>query len=104
MVIGRDLVGYQLGSIKYMIDDMINNYIPAGTSFSDKEFDTRKFVGFMFHNEAIAMPIDIQSITSLINPDNANVRYLAKYQFGFGILRPELIRALVTELVPASKK
>ncbi len=97
--ITTDLVGVNLGNFKYTIDPMLFNSIPAGTSFSkDKALDTSKFVGVVVHNEAIAMPINIMETTQVINPENANPRFITKYQFGFGIIRPTLVYGLVAKL------
>ena len=40
------------------------------------------------------MPINIQQTMQTINPDNGNLRFITKYQFGIGILRPKLIYAI----------
>ncbi len=94
--IGSDLEGVNLGNFKYAIDPMLYNSIPAGTSFSkDKALDTSAFVGIIVHNEAVAMPVNIMETTQVINPENANPRFITKYQFGFGIIRPDLIYGLV---------
>ena len=74
---------------------MLQNNIQLGTSFSkDTALDTTNFVGFIAHKEAIAFPINLMTTTQTINPDNGNPRFITKYQFGMGILRPDLIVAL----------
>ena len=74
---------------------MLQNNIPLGTSFSaDTALDTTNFVGFIAHKEAIAFPINLMTTTQTINPENGNPRFITKYQFGMGILRPDLIVAL----------
>ncbi|WP_300351198.1 hypothetical protein [Clostridium sp.] len=94
--IGSDLEGVNLGNFKYAIDPMLKNSIPAGTSFSkDKALDTTKFVGVVVHNEAIAMPMNLMQTTQVIEQNTANPRFITKYQFGIGTLRPELIIGLV---------
>lgn len=94
-VIEETLEGQQLGLLKYFTDPMLQNNIPAGTSFSkDTALNTENFVGFIAHKEAIAFPINLMTTTQTINPDNGNPRFITKYQFGMGILRPELIVAL----------
>ena len=94
-VIEETLEGQQLGLLKYFTDPMLQNEIPKGTSFSkDTGLDTRNFVGFIAHREAIAFPINLMTTTQTINPDNGNPRFITKYQFGMGILRPDLIVAL----------
>lgn len=95
-VIAKDLKGVQIGVFKYLIDDMFNNSIPAGTSFSkDKALDTTNFVGAVIHNEAIAMPVNFTSLKAVIDPDNGNPRFIAKYQFGIEMIRPDLVYGLV---------
>lgn len=94
-VIEETLEGQQLGLLKYFTDPMLQNRIDIGTSFSaDTALDTTNFVGFIAHKEAIAFPINLMTTTQTINPDNGNPRFITKYQFGMGILRPDLIVAL----------
>lgn len=94
-VIEDTLEGQQLGLLKYFTDPMLQNEIRVGTSFSkDTALDTTNFVGFIAHKEAIAFPINLMTTTQTINPDNGNPRFITKYQFGMGILRPDLIVAL----------
>ena len=93
-VIKDTLEGNKLGNIKYIVDDMLDLSIGAGTSFTDKDFNTTDFIGFILHNEAVAMPINLISTTQTINPNNANLRFITKYQYGIGTLRPTLIWAI----------
>ena len=94
-VIEETLEGQQLGLLKYFTDPMLQNNIPLRTSFSaDTALDTTNFVGFIAHKEAIAFPINLMTTTQTINPENGNPRFITKYQFGMGILRPDLIVAL----------
>ena len=94
-VIEDTLEGQQLGLLRYFTDPMLQNNIAQGTSFSkDTALNTENFVGFIAHREAIAFPINLMTTTQTINPDNGNPRFITKYQFGMGILRPDLIVAL----------
>lgn len=95
-VINKDLVGYQLGAgVYYYLDKMIGTNIGAGKSFSkDKTLNTTDYVGFIIHNEAVAMPFNFNSMTQVVDQNNANPRFIAKYQFGFGIVRPWLVYAI----------
>lgn len=94
-VIEDTLEGQQLGLLRYFTDPMLQNNIAQGTSFSkDTALNTENFVGFIAHREAIAFPINLMNTTQTINPDNGNPRFITKYQFGMGILRPDLIVAL----------
>ena len=99
MVLAKDLVAVQIGNFKYTIDNMLNNSIPAGSSFSkDKALTTTNFAGLILHNEAVGMPINYQGISQVIDPISANPRWIAKYQFGVGFVRPELVYGLVKAL------
>ena len=97
-VVAKDLVGRQLGAgLWYYLDKMLNNSIPAGTSFSkDQALDTTGFLGFIIHNEAVAMPFNFNSIIMVTDPQNGNPRFIAKYQFGIGLLRDNLIYSITT--------
>lgn len=93
-VIKETLEGVKLGNLNYFVDVMLNNNIAANTSFSDKELQTTGLVGLIMHREAVGMPINIQQTMQTINPENGNLRFITKYQFGIGILRPKLIYAI----------
>lgn len=93
-VIKETLEGVKLGNLNYFVDIMLNNHIAAKTSFSDKELQTTGLVGLIIHREAVGMPINIQQTIQTINPENGNLRFITKYQFGIGILRPKLIYAI----------
>ena len=93
-VIKETLEGVKLGNLNYFVDVMLNNTIGAGTSFSDKQLQTTGLVGLIMHREAVGMPINIQQTMQTINPENGNLRFITKYQFGIGILRPKLIYAI----------
>lgn len=98
-VIKETLEGVKLGNLNYFVDVMLNNTIGAGTSFSDKQLQTAGLVGLIMHREAVGMPINIQQTMQTINPDNGNLRFITKYQFGIGILRPKLIYAIKNQNV-----
>lgn len=94
-VISETLSGKKLGIINYIVDSMLLKNIPAGSSFNNNQaVDMSAYVGFILHNEAIAFPINLYQIINTINPDNGNPRYIAKYQFGIGTLRPKLVYAI----------
>ena len=93
-VIKETLEGVKLGNLNYFVDVMLNNHITANSSFSDKELQTTGLVGLIIHREAVGMPINIQQTMQTINPENGNLRFITKYQFGIGILRPKLIYAI----------
>lgn len=89
--IANTLVGKQIGNVKYKTDKMLDKNIPAGSSFRKEALDTTGVWGFMLHTEAVAMPMNLERIHYLLNPENGNPRFVAKYQFGIGILRPDLV-------------
>lgn len=93
-VIKETLEGVKLGNLNYFVDVMLNNNIAANTSFSNKQLQTTGLVGLIIHREAVGMPINIQQTMQTINPENGNLRFITKYQFGIGILRPKLIYAI----------
>lgn len=93
-VIKETLEGVKLGNLNYFVDVMLNNNIAANTSFSDKTLQTTGLIGLIIHREAVGMPINIQQTFQTINPENGNLRFITKYQFGIGILRPKLIYAI----------
>ena len=93
-VIKETLEGVKLGNLNYFVDVMLNNNIAANSSFSDKQLQTTGLVGLIMHREAVGMPINIQQTMQTINPENGNLRFITKYQFGIGILRPKLIYAI----------
>lgn len=97
--IAKDLVGYQLGGgLYYYLDKMLGNSIPVNTSFSeDTALDLTKFAGFYVHNEAVAMPFNFMSSQIVTDQENGNPRFINKYQFGIGVLRPSLIYSITTE-------
>lgn len=97
-IVAKDLVGKPLGAgLWYYLDKMLNNSIPAGTSFSkDQALTTTGFLGFIIHNEAVAMPFNFNSIIMVTDTTNGNPRFIAKYQFGIGLLRDNLIYSITT--------
>lgn len=100
-VISKNLVGKQLGGgIYYYLDNMLGTNIAADASFSkDKALDMSAYVGFIIHNEAIAMPFNLQQIGQITDQDNLNIRTIAKYQFGIGFLRPNLVYSITKKAV-----
>lgn len=89
--IEQTLVGKQIGNLKYKVDNMLDKQIAAKASFNDQEVNLTNFIGMLFHNEAIAMPMNLNTIVQLLDPQDANPQWIAKYQFGIGILRPNLV-------------
>lgn len=87
--------GTRLGNLKYVVDPMLNNEITVGASFNgDYTLNLSGILGIIFHRQAIAFPMNLQTIGFVQDPNNLNPRWIAKYQFGFGVLRPNLIKLL----------
>lgn len=93
-VIQETLEGVKLGNLNYFVDIMLNNKVDANASFSDKEMNAMGLIGLLIHREAVGMPININQTIQTVNPENGNIRFITKYQFGIGILRPKLIWAM----------
>ena len=94
--IAKSLVGKQIANVRYITDKMLNQNIAAGQSFNKNAVDLTNLLGVIFHTEAIAMPINFQQVLFLQDNNNGNPKFLAKWQYGFGILRPKLIYSLWT--------
>lgn len=93
--ISPTLAGKELGNIRYTTDKMLDKLIPAGTSFSEDEaVDLTNYIGFVLHNESVAMPLNLNKVINMIDPQTGNPLFLAKFQYGIGILRPKLVWAL----------
>ena len=107
MLLGREKY-YVFQDIITIQDGMLQNKILKGESFSkDTDLDTSTLAAFMIHNEAIAMPIVYNGTFNMVNQFNGNPLFLAKYKYGIGLVRPDLIWAFTgTALAPfkADKK
>lgn len=95
--ISKTLVGKQINNVKYITDKMLNQKIDANQSFNKEDIDLTNLLGIIFHTEAIAMPINFQQVLHLVDNNNGNPKFLAKWQYGFGILRPKLIYSIWTK-------
>lgn len=96
--ISKTLAGKQIFNIRYIVENMLDTNVAIGKSFNgDYALNLTNVIGLIAHNEAIAFPMNLNSIIPATNPNNGNVIFIAKYQFGFGILRPNLIRLLVRQ-------
>lgn len=90
------------GGVYYQVDNFLGQNIPKGIFRSDEDTDMSDFLGFMFHNEAIAFPWNIEKARFFDDQQNLNEVFAVKYQFGFGLLRPHLIYS-ITKSAPATK-
>lgn len=94
----------ELYGLKYVIGNFLDLEVPKGQSWAkDYDFDTTNFKAFVLHTEFAAMPLSLNQIKLVDNQNNANPRWIAKYQFGFGVIRPELGYAIVGTLPTANK-
>ena len=94
----KTLEGKYIGNVRYLTEKMFQTNIRAGSSFrKDVGYDFSRVLGFMFHNEAIAFPVNLNTVQYVVNPENANHRWIAKIQYGFGLLRKELIWAITDQ-------
>lgn len=92
----NDVTAQNIWGINFWVDNFVNVDVPQGQSWAkDYALDTTNFVGFLCHTEFAAMPLDVNTITMVVDPNNANPKWIAKYQFGFGVIRPGLGRAFV---------
>lgn len=91
------------GGVKYKVDNFLGQNIEKGIFRSDEDTDMSKFLGFIFHNEAIAFPWNIQKARFFDDQKNLNEVFAVKYQFGFGLLRPHLIYSITSEAPTANK-
>lgn len=99
--VGKDLQLTQLGGgVEYTLDKFIGMNFTTNMSFNkDKTVDLQNFVGFIIHNEAIAMPFNLNQMVQVIDPVNGNPKVIAKYQFGIGKLRKKLIWAITKDKI-----
>lgn len=94
----KSLEGKYIGNVRYLTEKMFQTNITAGSSFrKDVGYDFSRVLGFMFHNEAVAFPVNLNTVQYVLNPENANHRWIAKIQYGFGILRKDLIWAITDQ-------
>lgn len=89
----------RIGGTNFVIDNFINAYVPQGTCWNgDYDYDMSSYLGFIIHQDFAAFPAGLKKIAVVQNTNNANFRTIAKYCFGFGILRPELGTAFVRDV------
>lgn len=94
--VDNQVIGKQIFNIKFMEDNMLDTLIAKEQSFNgDYAVNLTNVLGLIAHNEAIAMPMNIQETVFVRNQDTGNPRVILKYQFGWGILRPWLLYLLV---------
>ena len=82
---------FEFNGLTLLVDNFINFSLPKGYSFNGDYAMSLKMLGYIIHREAVAFPIGLNTVVGVINPNNGNMRYIAKYCFGSGIIRPELL-------------
>lgn len=82
---------FEFNGLTLLVDNFINFSLPQGYSFNGDYAMAIKMLGCIIHREAVAFPIGLNTVVGVINPNNGNMRYIAKYCFGKGIIRPELL-------------
>lgn len=96
--VSPSLVGKKIGNFKYTTDAMFDLTVPLKKSFNlDYSVNLTNVLGFLFHNEAFAFPMSLNKQASVVNVDDGNLRFIQKYQFGFGCLRPDLAYVMLRE-------
>ena len=68
------------------------------------DFDFSKILALMWNKEAIAFPIQMLGMKTATDIRDGNDIFIMRFRYGFEVLRPELIRAILSEaLTPARK-
>lgn len=88
---GDTMEKFEFNGLTLLVDNFINFSLPQGYSFNGDYNMNLTMLGFIIHREAVAFPIGLNTVVGVINPNNGNMRYIAKYCFGSGIIRPELL-------------
>lgn len=88
---GDTMEKFEFNGLTLLVDNFINFSLPQGYSFNGDYSMNLKMLGYIIHREAVAFPIGLNTVVGVINPNNGNMRYIAKYCFGSGIIRPELL-------------
>lgn len=88
---GDTMEKFEFNGLTLLVDNFINFSLPQGYSFNGDYAMSLKMLGYIIHREAVAFPIGLNTVVGVINPNNGNMRYIAKYCFGSGIIRPELL-------------
>lgn len=102
-IILNGLTTKKFGNVNYLVENMLLQNIAAASSFSkDKALDTSNFCGLILHNEAIAFPMNFMTGKFITNQNSGNPQFIMKYQFGLGIIRPELVWGIVKTAIPAN--
>ena len=94
---GDTMEKFEFNGLTLLVDNFINFSLPQGYSFNGDYAMSLKMLGYIIHREAVAFPIGLNTVVGVINPNNCNMRYIAKYCFGSGIIRPELLIGFTSE-------
>lgn len=94
---GDTMETFEFNGLTMLVDNFINYSLPMGYSFNGDYDMNLKMLGYIIHREAIAFPMGINSVVGVINPNNGNTKFIAKYCFGAGVIRPELLLGFTKE-------
>lgn len=102
---GSEVKVQKVWGISFLIDNLVNLSVPAGQSWAkDYNYDMSNYIGFVIHNEFAAMPLSLNTVRMVYDTNNANPKWIAKYGFGFGIVRPGLGRAIIKAIPKKANK
>lgn len=94
----KNVSGTELEGLSFYVDNMLDNTIASGQSFNKNyDIDLRNVVGFMLHNEAVALPLGEIKAWEGTDPNDGNWYFGVKWMYGIGLLRKQLVWAYVKE-------
>lgn len=86
----------QIAGFNFLVDNMLDQNTPAGTSYNrDYDVNLKGVLGFLIHNEAIAMPIMRIKAWGMEDPNSGNPLFGLRWMYGIGFLRKQLVWGLV---------
>lgn len=87
----------EINGIALRVHPFIGKVISAAQSFSkDKAYDFSALANLILHTEAVAMPFALNSVIPTTGENSGNPKVIAKYRYGVGVVRPGLVRAILT--------
>ena len=89
---------FRLGGNLYVIDNFLEQNLPANFSFNETAMDLSNYNGFILHRDAVAFPFGIQDTYAWINQHSHKPEFWVDYCFGFKVVREDLVRAYVKDM------
>lgn len=89
---------FRLGGNLYVIDNFLEQNLPANFSFNETQMDLSNYNGFILHRDSVAFPFGIQDTYAWINQHSHKPEFWVDYCFGFKIVREDLVRAYVKNM------